>query len=82
MTTTKTLIQDKLTGEFYCVEQTELMADGSLTAGTNDFPFWSLDVNEAYDFGSALLAKNDFKFNDLTCDGTREPVVIEIETEY
>lgn len=73
----KTYIKDSLTNQFYCVEQTE-MVNGELTAGPNDFPFWSEDISKACDFGSELLARHEMQMNDLTCDGTRNPVILPV----
>lgn len=72
----KTLIQDSISKKYYCVEQTMPDSKGGFTAGPNDFPFWSSDIDEAYDFGSELSAKNEMKFNDLACEGTRKPVIV------
>jgi len=49
----KTFIKDTNTNEFYCVEQTQ-MINGVLSAGPNDFPYWSADEAEAYDFGTGI----------------------------
>ena len=80
----KTVIIDTLTYEYYCVPMTEFNDDGEPTAGPNDFPFWSSNEDDAFDFGHSsfdakLLANNEMKFNDLTCDGTRNPEIIEID---
>lgn len=85
----KTLIIDTLTNEYYCVPMTEKNSAGEPTAGPNDFPYWSSDINEAYDFTPntqpitqftpRMAAENEMKFNDLACDGTRNPVIIETE---
>lgn len=81
-TTHKTLIIDTLTQEYYCVPMAEIDRDGDPTAGPNDFPYWSVDVDEAYNFGGGYLngklaAENEMKFNDLTCDGTRSPEIVD-----
>jgi hypothetical protein len=80
----KTLIIDILTQEYYCVPMTETDRNGNLTTGPNDFPYWSTDISEAHNFGGGYLngklsAENEMKFNDLTCDGTRTPQIIETE---
>lgn len=72
----RTIIKDELTNEFYCVEMNEIDANGNKYAGENDFPFWSDNIDEACDFGSELLAKNEMQMNDLTCEGTRKPVIV------
>lgn len=79
--TTKILIKDELTQEYYCVEKTMLGGNGEMTCGPNDFPWWDKDINQAEDFGAELFAKNEMKFNDLTCDGTRRPIIITINSE-
>lgn len=73
---TQVFIQDKLTGEFYCVEMSEVNADGELTAGANDFPYWSTNKDEACNFRNELLAQHEMEMNDLTDDGARQPVII------
>lgn len=82
MTTSKIFIQDSLTSEYYCVECSN-NPKGYITSsndegnpGDNDFPYWSDDINEAYNFGSELFANNEMNMNDLTCDGTRNPVIV------
>lgn len=74
----KTLIQDKNTNEFYAVEMTEIDCNSNKYAGDSDFPYWTTDVNEAYDFGSELIAYHEMSFNDLTNDGTRIPEIVTI----
>ena len=80
--TTKVLIQDELTGQYYGV-QCEENPKGYLTSdadegspGPHDFPFWTDDIEEAYNFGSELSAINEMKYNDLTEDGTRKPIIV------
>jgi hypothetical protein len=75
----KTIIKDQNTNEFYCIEQTE-MINGELTAGPNDFPYWSSDINEAYDFISVIAAQSEMQFNDLAQDGARIPAIETIES--
>jgi hypothetical protein len=87
--TTKTIIIDTLTNEYYCVPMTDKNSAGEPTAGPNDFPYWSKDINEAYDFTPnthpstqytpRMAAENEMKFNDLACDGTRTPQIIEVK---
>lgn len=78
----KTLIRDKKTGEYYAVACSK-NENGYLsspfdeeTPGENDFPYWTDDVCEAYDFTSEIFAKSEMGMNDLTQDGTREPEII------
>lgn len=73
----KCTIIDKLTNQFYCVEQTEIGRDGELTAGPNDFPYWSENIKKAFVFDSIIFAKNEMQFNDLTQDETRKPVIVD-----
>jgi hypothetical protein len=78
----KTLIQDSKTEMYYavgCSENTKGYLSSSNDEGTpgdNDFPFWTEDVEEAYDFGSDTLANHEMSCNDLTNDGIRVPVII------
>jgi len=74
-TTTKIVIKDSLTNEYYCVPMTANDYYGNPTTGDNDFPYWSDNINEAYDFDSELSANNEMQMNDLTNDGTRTPVI-------
>lgn len=74
MTTNKVVIKDTITGKYYCVPMTDVNTNGELAPGNNDFPFWS-NVQEAYNFLTKLQAENELKMNDLTEDGTRNPVV-------
>lgn len=76
MKTIKVVIKDSKTNEYYCVPMTAIHSSGEPMAGDNDFPYWSLDEVEAYDFKDELSASNEFKFNDLTCDGERVPNII------
>lgn len=78
MTTSKIVIKDNLTNEFYCVPTTSYDRHGNLTTGDNDFPYWSEDPSEACEFVSELLAKHEMNMNDLTCDGTRNPIIVMI----
>lgn len=78
MTTQKIVIKDTLTNEFYCVPMTEKDYYGNPTTGDNDFPYWSEDRGEAHAFLSELLANHEMKMNDLTEDGSRNPVVTAI----
>lgn len=78
----KTLIQDKSTNEFYAVACAS-NPKGYLTNANDkgnpdedDFPYWTSDENEAFDFGSELSAKNEINMCDLTCDGLRTSVII------
>lgn len=78
----KTLIRDKKTGEYYAVACSK-NENGYLsspfdeeTTDENDFPYWTDDIREAYDFTSAIIAKSEMSMNDLTQDGTREPEII------
>jgi hypothetical protein len=73
-------ITDLLTNEYYCVEMTATNADGLPTAGDNDFPYWSPDIDQAYNFETALAANNEIAASDLTVDGTRRPSIIEVLT--
>ena len=72
----KTIIQDAITEQYYCVEQTGIDHNGAAFAQAFDFPFWSDDINDAYDFESPVWAKNELVMNDLTCDGSRTPVIV------
>ena len=80
----KTLIQDTNTNEYYavaCEANPKGYLNNSQDEGSpdaNDFPFWTSDIDEAYDFGSELLAKNEMNMNDTTEDGTRNPVIVTI----
>lgn len=76
--TNEVFIQDKLTGEFYCVSMTEKDASGNLTVGDNDFPFWSANKNKACNFGNVMLAEHEMNCNDLTNDGIRNPQIIDM----
>ena len=78
MATSKIVIKDNLTNEFYCVPMTEKDYLGNPITSDNDFPYWSDDVNDAYEFISELLATHEMNMNDLTEDGTRSPVVINL----
>lgn len=78
----KTLIQDKNTNEYYAVS-CEANPRGYLSSssdegspGANDIPYWTSDINEAYDFGGELMAKHEMNMNDTTEDGTRSPIII------
>lgn len=77
----KTLIIDTLTNEFYAVACSSnpkgylSSANDEGNPGENDFPYWTTDENEAFDFGSELSAKNEMDMNDLTNDGTRKPMI-------
>lgn len=71
------LIKDTRTNQFYCVEMTETDENGQLTPGPNDFPYWSDDIDNAYDLPSILFAKHEMRFNDLTCDGERNPIIVD-----
>lgn len=75
-TTSKIVIKDSLTNEYYCVPMTAKDYYGNPTTGDNDFPYWSDDVTEACEFSSELLANHEMSMNDLTCDGTRNPVIV------
>lgn len=82
-TTTKIVIKDQLTDEYYCVPKTDKNSAGEPTPGPNNFPYWSTDVNEAVNFQLDWIdgkkgAENEMELNDLTCDGTREPTIITI----
>lgn len=82
-TTTKIVIKDQLTDEYYCVSRTAKDGIGNPTTGPDDFPYWSTDVNEAVNFQADWTdgkkgAENEMQFNDLTCDGTRSPVIITV----
>ena len=78
----KTLIQDTNTNEYYAVAceanpkgyLSNAQDEGSPEA--NDFPYWTSDIDEAYDFGSELIAKHEMNMNDTTEDGTRNPIII------
>lgn len=78
----KTLIQDKNTNEYYavaCSSNPKGYLNSAKDEGSpsdNDFPFWTSDIDEAYDFGSEMSANNEMNGNDLTVDGTREPVIV------
>lgn len=72
-----TIIKDTLTNQFYCIEMTEIGRDGQLTCGPNDFPFWSDDITEACEFPSILYAQHEMRHNDLTCDGERNPIIVD-----
>ena len=80
-TTSKIVIKDSLANEYYCVECSAnpkgyiTSANDEGNPGYNDFPYWSDNINEAYDFDSELLANHEMQMNDLTNDGTRTPVI-------
>ena len=77
----KTLIIDTLTNEFYAVACSSnpkgylSNANDEGNPDENDFPYWTENENEAFDFGSELSAKNEMNMNDLTNDGTRKPSI-------
>jgi len=80
--TTKVLIQDELTGQYYGV-QCEANPKGYLTSasdegspGEHDFPFWTDDIEEAYNFGTDRSAENEMATQDVTVDGTRKPIIV------
>lgn len=80
----KVFIKDELTQQYYGV-QCEENPKGYLTSdadegspGPHDFPFWTDDIEEAYNFGTERSAINEMKYNDLTVDGTRKPVIVEV----
>jgi len=80
----KVFIKDELTQQYYGV-QCESNPKGYLTSdadegspGPYDFSFWTADIEEAYNFGSELSATNEMKGCDLTEDGTRKPVIVEV----
>uniref|UniRef100_UPI004048246E hypothetical protein n=1 Tax=Roseivirga sp. TaxID=1964215 RepID=UPI004048246E len=80
----KTVIQDSKTKMFYAVECSE-NPKGYLTSandegnpGDNDFPYWTEDMEEAYDFGSEALAQNEMSCNDTTDSGERNPVIVTV----
>lgn len=80
----KVFIKDELTQQYYGVK-CESNPKGYLTSdadegspGPYDFSFWTDDIEEAYDFGSELSAINEMKGCDLTEDGTRKPVIVEV----
>lgn len=72
----KTLIQDQMTGAYYCVPMTDKDAQGNPTTGPNDFPYWSKNIMEAYVFDWQYLAENEMNMNDLTEDGKKRPMVV------
>lgn len=80
-TTSKIVIKDILTNEYYCVACSAnpkgyiTSANDEGNPGDNDFPYWSDNINEAYDFDFELSANNEMQMNDLTNDGTRKPVI-------
>ena len=80
--TTKVLIQDELTGQYYGV-QCAANPKGYLTSdadegspGPHDFPFWTDDIEEAYNFGTERSAENEMATQDVTVDGTRKPIIV------
>lgn len=76
MTTKKIVIKDALTDEYYCVEMTAKDYHGNLIAGDNDFPYWSKNIREAYNFQETWMAKNEMFMNDLTVGGSRFPIIV------
>lgn len=66
-------IKDAKTNQFYCVQG----ADKPNGPEENDFPYWSDDIKEAYNFETRLAAENEFKFNDVSEGGQRSPEIIE-----
>lgn len=73
----KTLIKDTRTNQYYCVAQTTPTGDGGLTAGPNDFPYWSEDIRKACVFDALIFAQTEMQFNDLTQDGERNPIIVD-----
>ena len=80
----KTLIQDKKTKMYYAVECSE-NPKGYLNSvnddgfpNEKDFPYWTHDLNEAYDFGGTFLAEQEMNCLDVTCNGEYAPVIINI----
>lgn len=55
----KVIVKDTLNNEYYAVEMTEIdYITGQPTVGNNDFPYWTKNIDEAYNFGSVLVATN------------------------
>lgn len=79
MKSLKIVIKDSLINEFYCVPMTYKNEFGEPTTGDFDFPYWSADVENAWIFISERLANYEIEMNDLTEDGTRNPIVIILE---
>lgn len=78
----KTFIIDTLSNEFYGIhrEKSDCVSD-------NDHPFWTKNIDDAYDFNwspsfsAELLANNEMSFNDLTDNGTRQPQIITVKED-
>ena len=77
----KIFIQDTKTKEYYGVECTE-NPKGYLTSvsdigspNNDDMPYWTDDIDMAYDFETEALAKHELRCNDLTCDGKRDIII-------
>lgn len=81
----KTLIQDQITKMYYAVKCEE-NEKGYLSSASDDgnpsdsdFPYWTEDASEAYDFESDSMANHEMKCNDLTDSGKRTPVIIKVK---
>lgn len=77
------LIQDALTNQFYAVRCSS-NSKGYITSADDegiprdfDFPFWTDNQSEAFDFKSERMARHELECcNDLTEDGNRDPLII------
>lgn len=79
----KTLIQNTETKEYYAVQCSD-NAKGYITSANdegnpseNDFPYWTDDINEAYDFGTKEMADHEMNCNDVTESGAIEVAIID-----
>lgn len=64
-----TYIQDTITNQYYAVSKDS-------ETDENSFPYWTLDIDKAYDFGSEIAAKIEMSCIDVTFDNTRNPIII------
>jgi|LakMenE18May11ns_1017448.scaffolds.fasta_scaffold8648278_2 hypothetical protein len=78
----KILIKDTNTNQYYavgCEANPKGFLSNAQDEGSpdiNDFPFWTDNIDEAYDFGSKNLAINEMNMNDTTDNGTRNPIIV------
>lgn len=79
----KTLIQNTATKEYYAVQCSENIkgylnsANDEGNPDENDFPYWTDDINEAYDFSTKGMAEHEMNCNDVTNSGDITVAIIE-----
>jgi hypothetical protein len=80
----KVFIQDKKTRHFWAVQCKAnpkgylVNADDEGDVGESDFPYWTEDIQEAFDFRTEKLAALEMDYNDCTDDGTRKPIILKL----